>query len=273
MSKKNDLDLARDEMTIADAARFLGHETSSALSHLKARGRLHPRRYVGRFPIYDVRTLDEYAGNWNDVRVNPNEAAEMCGVEHYQIRHAARGGKILYCYQIGSRWQISVNGLRRAGLLDPAAAPVPADEPEQTSLDVEKDEETIETLRRRLDAAERERDLAVREMRLMEDAESERLRTLVEEGDGDLAAAIHGRMKAEEALEQERELGEVTRRNLAIRTDELNRTRRILREISQPGGGRLRDLVNLLDALDSLDAIDDADAADERPVVLPGGEY
>lgn len=248
MTKKNNLDLARDEMTIADAARFLGHETSSSLSHLKARGKLHPRRNVGRFPIYDVRALDEYAGNWGDVRVTPNEAAEMCGKEHYVIRHAASTGKILYCYQIGNRWQISVNGLRRAGFLAPsapAAGPerTSLDEPEQTSLDVAderdvKDEETIESLRRRLDAAERERDLAVRERWLMEEAENERVRTLVEEGAVDLDAAMR-----------------------------LADTRRILREIGQPGGGRLRDLVNLLDALDAIGE------TDERPVVLPGGDY
>lgn len=242
MSKKNNLDLARDEMTIADAARFLGHETSSSLSHLKARGKLHPRRNVGRFPIYDVRALDEYAGNRGDVRVTPNEAAEMCDVPHYSIRHAASTGKILYCYQIGNRWQISVNGLRRAGFLAPAAGP------EQTSLDVdgEKDKETIEALHRRLDAAQRERDLAVRDRMLLA-AENERLQALVEESPFDNSAA-----------------------------QRLADTRRVLREIGRTGGGRLPDLVNLLDALDSLDsldAVDDDDADDERPVVLPGGGY
>ena len=247
MSKKRNLDLARDEMTLASAARYLGC-TPSALSHLKTRGKLNPRRHVGRSPIYDVRALDYYAANWDDVRVDPYEAEEMCSdATHSSIRSAARAGKILYCYQIGNRWQISVNGLRKAGLLDAADK-----KPEQTSLDVdgEKGEETIESLRRRIEILRTERDEAVREMKA---ADSERV------------VAINDRMRLEEENEQMHALVEDRPVDLAA-AERLADTRRILREIGQTGGGRLPDLVNLLDALDALDA-------DDRPAFTPGGDY
>lgn len=247
MSKKRNLDLARDEMTLASAARYLGC-TPSALSHLKTRGKLNPRRHVGRSPIYDVRALDYYAANWDDVRVDPYEAEEMCSdATHSSIRSAARAGKILYCYQIGNRWQISVNGLRKAGLLDAADK-----KPEQTSLDVdgEKGEETIESLRRRIEILRTERDEAVREMKA---ADSERV------------VAINDRMRLEEENEQMHALVEDRPVDLAA-AERLADTRRILREIGQTGGGRLPDLINLLDALDALDA-------DDRPAFTPGGDY
>ena len=247
MSKKRNLDLARDEMTLASAARYLGC-TPSALSHLKTRGKLNPRRHVGRSPIYDVRALDYYAANWDDVRVDPYEAEEMCSdATHSSIRSAARAGKILYCYQIGNRWQISVNGLRKAGLLDAADK-----KPEQTSLDVdgEKGEETIESLRRRIEILRTERDEAVREMNA---ADSERV------------VAINDRMRLEEENEQMHALVEDRPVDLAA-AERLADTRRILREIGQTGGGRLPDLINLLDALDALDA-------DDRPAFTPGGDY
>jgi hypothetical protein len=247
MSKKRNLDLARDEMTLASAARYLGC-TPSALSHLKTRGKLNPRRHVGRSPIYDVRALDYYAANWDDVRVDPYEAEEMCSdATHSSIRSAARAGKILYCYQIGNRWQISVNGLRKAGLLDAADK-----KPEQTSLDVdgEKGEETIESLRRRIEILRAERDEAVREMKA---ADSERV------------VAINDRMRLEEENEQMHALVEDRPVDLAA-AERLADTRRILREIGQTGGGRLPDLINLLDALDALDA-------DDRPAFTPGGDY
>ena len=247
MSKKRNLDLARDEMTLASAARYLGC-TPSALSHLKTRGKLNPRRHVGRSPIYDVRALDYYAANWDDVRVDPYEAEEMCSdATHSSIRSAARAGKILYCYQIGNRWQISVNGLRKAGLLDAADK-----KPEQTSLDVdgEKGEETIESLRRRIEILRAERDEAVREMKA---ADSERV------------VAINDRMRLEEENEQMHALVEDRPVDLAA-AERLADTRRILREIGQTGGGRLPDLINLLDALDALDAAD-------GPTLAPGGDY
>ena len=255
MSKKRNLDLARDEMTLASAARYLGC-TPSALSHLKTRGKLNPRRHVGRSPIYDVRALDYYAANWDDVRVDPYEAEEMCSdATHSSIRSAARAGKILYCYQIGNRWQISVNGLRKAGLLDAADK-----KPEQTSLDVETEDpdvteadvlrETIDSLNRRIEILRTERDEAVREMNA---ADSERV------------VAINDRMRLEEENEQMHALVEDRPVDLAA-AERLADTRRILREIGQTGGGRLPDLINLLDALDALDA-------DDRPAFTPGGDY